>query len=72
MIAKLQTRQTCCSVAPNPPPPGDQFPGINDSGHATELVATQQADKALKFTTSSGDHCVAAKDFKNSMTNRAN
>ena len=41
MNAKLETRQNCCSAAPNPPPfPGDQFPGNDNPGHATRLVAT--------------------------------
>ena len=36
----------------SPPPKGDQFPGNDVPGHATRLVATQQPDKALHFTTS--------------------
>ena len=70
--AKLRTRQNCCSVAPSPPPQRDQFPGTDDPVHATRLVVTQQADKALDFKTSSNDHFAAAKAFKHSMTNRAN
>ena len=50
---------------------GDQLPGIDDPGHATRLVAMQQPDKAQDFAISSSDHCVAAKEFKHSMTNRA-
>ena len=49
--AKLHTRQNCCSVAPNLPLRGDEFLGIDDPGHATRLVATQQQDKALHSTT---------------------
>ena len=37
---------------PQSPPKGDQFPGNDVPGHATRLVATQQPDKALNFTTS--------------------
>ena len=53
--AKLQTRQNCCSVAPNPSPPplppkGISSPGKDDPGHATRLVATQQPVKALHLT----------------------
>ena len=37
---------------PQSPPQRDQFPGNDVPGHATRLVATQQPDKALHFTTS--------------------
>ena len=36
---------------PKSPPQGDQFPGNDVPGHATRLIATQQADMALYFTT---------------------
>ena len=48
---KASGRANCCSFAPNPPPKGDQFPGNDVPGHATRLVATQQPDIALHFTT---------------------
>ena len=35
---------------PIPPPTGDQFPGNDGPGHATNLVTTQQPDKALHLT----------------------
>ena len=44
---KASGQANCCSVAPNPPPKGDQFPGNDVPGHATRLVATQQPDIAL-------------------------
>ena len=49
---KASGQANCCSVASNPPPTGDQFPGNDVPGHATRLVATQQPDRALHFTTS--------------------
>ena len=36
----------------SPRPQGDQFPGNDVPGHATRLVATQQPDMVLHFTTS--------------------
>ena len=51
-IAKLQAKQTVAVSPPIPPPKGDQFPGNDVPEHATRLVATQQPDKALHFTTS--------------------
>ena len=43
---------TLLQCPPQSPPQGDQFPGNDVPGHATRLVATQQPDKALHFTTS--------------------
>ena len=45
----LQTKQDCCSVAANPPPPRGSVPGqLTNPG--MPLVATQQPDKALHNT----------------------
>ena len=60
------------AVSPLIPPPREEFLSIDNPGQATRLVAKQQLDKALDLTTSSSNHCVAAEEFKHSMTNLAN
>ena len=55
--AKLETRQNCCSVAPNPPPKGISSQAMTILGMppagfrlVCRLIATQQPDNALHLT----------------------
>ena len=47
--------------APIPPPKGDQFSGNDVPGRATRLLAMQQPDKALHFTTPLGAIILSAR-----------
>ena len=57
-------------LPPIPLPHRDRFQAIDNPGHATRLVATQQPDKALQLPTWQGGHCAPAKEAKHSLTNR--